>query len=175
MRFPSIAHLIRYMGPIAVLLISAVTVFPESHDDGTSSGSGLYLAAGGGLAASGVVGFVGRGDVGYRFGDVRVAVQGSYTSIARGSMIGIMATGWYDIPSGSTFIPYVGGGLGLVILSSSSFLSATGTILGVQAGVGVNIPLSGALDLQVGYRIMAPFGNPLLLFHHAELGVVYRL
>ena len=211
MHVSSIAHPIRYVGfrsrvsivgTLAILLISPVMGFPESHAESTSN-SGIYVAAGGGAAlytptgAAGSkshFGFVGRGDVGYRFGDVRVAAQGSYASFAlesstvgatkiesRTSIVAIMATGWYDIPAGATIVPYVGGGLGLVIRTATAVvaddaLSASETHLGAQAGLGVNVRLSGALDLQLGYRIMAPFGDPSLqLFHHAEIGVLYRL
>ena len=97
------------------------------------------------------------------------------------SIIGIMATAWYDIPIGAALVPYVGGGLGLVIRSVTAAVgdntqSASETDLGAQGGVGVNVQLSNALDLQLGYRIVAPLGDPSLqLFHSAEIGMVYRL
>ena len=211
MQVSSIAPRIRSIGfrsrtsmiwVVAVLLMAAVTAFPESHDE-TTSDSGIYFAAGAGgalytptgaTAAKSYFGFVGRGDVGYRFGDIRVAAQGSYASFAlesatigaikiesRTSIVSIMATGWYDIPASATLVPYVGGGIGLVFRTATAVVgdderSASQTDLGAQAGVGVNVRLSSALDLQLGYRIMAPFGDPSLqLFHSAEIGVAYRL
>ena len=190
---------------VVVLLMTAMTAFPESHDetDETRSDSGIFLAAGGGGAlftptgagaTKSYFGFVGRADVGYRFADFRVAAQGSFASFAlesstvgdtkiesRMSIIGIMATAWYDIPIGAALVPYVGGGLGLVIRSVTAAVgnntqSASETDLGAQGGVGVNVQLSNVLDLQLGYRFVAPLGDPSLqLFHSAEIGMVYRL
>ena len=207
----SIAQLMKYVGfrsrmsmvgTVVILLASPVIAFPESHRASTS-GPGIYVAAGGGPAlytptgaagGNSRLGFVGRGDVGFRFGDVRVAVRGSYASFALESstagdtnsesrmwMIGIMGTGWYDVPTGATLLPYVGGGLGLVIRTTTTVVGDDGqseseTHLGAQAGLGINVRLSNALDLQLGYRILAPFGDrPLHLFHNVEMGVVYRL
>lgn len=192
---------------LAILLTAAVTASPESHE--SDSGSGIYLAAGGGgvlYTPTGPAadighrlsfGFVGRGEVGYRAGDVRVGAQGSYTmipavsldassSLLTGvkiqiSMIGIMLTGWYDVPTGSALIPYVGGGVGVVLLTATSSrgsikVSANDTTIGAQAGLGVNVRLSSSVDLQVGYRILARRFSPALeMYHHAEAGVVYRL
>ena len=190
------------IGAVTVLLLTTVTAFPENHD-GTTSDSGIYLAAGGGgalytptgaAASKSYLGFVGRGDVGYRFGDLRVAAQGSYSSFTLGSttigdirtesrvsMITVMATGWYDIPIGSTLLPYVGAGLGLVMRTATVVVgdntqSASESDLGAQAGVGISLRLSSSVDLQLGYRILAPFGDPSLqIFHVAEIGAVYRL
>ena len=185
---------------LAILLTAAVTASPESHE--SDSGSGIYLAAGGGgvlytptgrlvdLGQRLSFGFVGRGEVGYRVGDVRVGAQGTYTLIPavrfdesvpltelQYSMIGIMLTGWYDVPTGSALIPYVGGGVGVVLFTASSQgVSVSDTTIGAQAGLGVNVRLSSSVDLQVGYRILARRFSPALeMYHHAEAGVVYRL
>lgn len=213
MQVSTIVHLVRSVGSrskmiatLAILLTAAVTASPESHE--SDSGSGIYLAAGGGgvlYTPTGPAadighrlsfGFVGRGEVGYRAGDVRVGAQGSYTMIPavsldesslltgaklQVSMIGIMLTGWYDIPTGSALIPYVGGGVGVVLLTATSSrgsikVSANDTTIGAQAGLGVNVRLSSSVDLQVGYRILARRFSPALeMYHHAEAGVVYRL
>lgn len=219
MQVSTIVHLVRADGSrsrvsktiatLAILLIAAVTASPESHGE-SASDSGVYLAAGGGgalytptgrAADAGhrlSFGFVGRGEVGYRAGDVRVGAQGSYTLIPsvvldeesvlartdiklQVSMIGIMLTGWYDVPTGSALIPYVGGGVGVVLLTATSSrgstkVSASDTTIGAQAGLGVNVRLSSSVDLQVGYRILARTFSPALeMYHHAEAGVVYRL
>lgn len=187
---------------VVVLLMTAATAFSESHD-GEVSDSGIFLAAGGGgalytptgaAATKSYFGFVGRVDAGYRFADFRVGAQGSFASFAlesgtvgdtkiepRMSIIGIMATAWYDIPIGAALFPYVGGGLGMVIRAVTAAMggaaqSTSETDFGAQAGVGVSVPLSTALDLQLGYRIVAPLGDPSLqLFHNADVGVLYRL
>lgn len=215
MQVSTIVHLVRSDGSrsrvsktiaaFAVLLTAAVTASPESHGE-SDSGSGIYLAAGGGgvlYTPTGALanvqklsfGFVGRAEVGYRVGDVRVGAQGSYTLIPaigieessllssvklRLSMIGIMLTGWYDIPTGSALIPYIGGGVGVVLATATSSLgqqsaSASNTEFGAQAGLGVNVRLSNSADLQVGYRISTRRFSPLELYHHVEAGVVYRL
>ena len=100
---------------------------------------------------------------------------------SRMSIIGIMATAWYDIPIGAALVPYVGVGLGMVIRAVTAAVgddtqSTSDTDIGAQGGVGVNVPLSTDLDLQLGYRIVAPLGDPSLqLFHNADVGVLFRL
>lgn len=199
---PSVAIRASMSCAVVVLLITAVTAFPESYD-GEMPDSGIFVAAGGGGAlftptgtgaTKSYFGFGGRADAGYRFADFRVAAQGSFASFAlesstvgdtkiesRMSIIGIMATAWYDIPIGAALVPYVGGGLGMVIRAVTAAVggdtqSTSDTDIGAQGGVGVSVPLSTALHLQLGYRIVAPLGDPSLqLFHNADVGALYRL
>ena len=96
-------------------------------------------------------------------------------------MIATMAGASYEFTAETTLVPYVGGGLGLVIRTATAVVgdnaqSASDTRLGAQVGIGVGVRLSGALDLQLGWRLVVPFGDPSLqLFQNAELGVIYRL
>ena len=188
---------------VALLLTSALPAASESHE----ADSGLYLSAGGGGAlatpirganADSYFGFVGRVAGGYRLDDVRFGAEGSYKSFTiqsekvgdievsrRASIVGVMATAWYDIPTGSTLGPYVGGGLGVLIETATLTVgsrsdSNTESKFGAQAGLGVNVGLSDELDLQFGYRVTALltdlFGDdPTGLYHTGEIGVLYRL
>lgn len=192
---------VRLIWALVVFLLAGVAAVPDGHQ-GASSDSGPYVAVGGGGALhtptdvpEGIkytppFGFVFRGDVGYRFSDVRVAAEGSYASFAlgeaqsspadsRASILAVMGTIWYDIPTGanSTVVPYVGVGVGLVVITASvGPLSASNTELGAQAGVGANFRVSPSLDVQLGYRALAPLaGSSLQIYHNAELGVLYRL
>ena len=199
---PSVSIRASMTSAVVVLLITAVTAFPDSHD-GEMSDSGIFVAAGGGGAlytptgagaTKSYFGFVGRADAGYRFADFRIAAQGSFAWFAlesgtagdtkiesRMSITGILATAWYDIPIGATLVPYVGGGLGMVIRAVTAAVGgdtqyASETDFGAQGGVGVSVPLSTALTLQFGYRIVAPLGDPSLqLFHNADAGILYLL
>lgn len=187
---------------VVVLLITAATAFSETTTErcrtrrysSPREAGGALFAPTGAEATKSYFGFVGRADAGYRFADFRIAAQGSFASFvlasgtvgdtkieSRSSIIGVKATAWYGIPIGAALVPYVGGGLAMVIRDVTTAVgddtqSASETDFGTQGGVGVNVPLSTALDLRFGYRIVAPLGDPSLqLFHNADVGILYRM
>ncbi len=90
------------------------------------------------------------------------------------SALGLMANGWYDIDTGTRWVPYFGGGLGAARVETG--LGATGTITDLdddevtrhdgrittskdwvfayQIGAGVGYRVSDAAVVQLGYRFL---------------------
>ncbi len=118
----------------------------------------------------------------------------------RASILGLMANGYYDIDTGTKWVPYIGGGLGAarsnLKLSFTSRDLATETmetgsdkdadwVLAYQIGAGVAYPVSDSVMVQLGYRF---FGTSKAKFkweddfitktklqsHKIEIGVRYR-
>ena len=116
------------------------------------------------------------------------------------SALGLMANGWYDIDTGTQWVPYIGGGLGAARVEFG--LGATGTITDLddgevtthdgsittskdwvfayQIGAGVGYRVSDAAVVQLGYRFLGTGeGNfdgtkEKLQIHRVSVGVRYR-
>ncbi|MDX2255879.1 MAG: P44/Msp2 family outer membrane protein [Pseudanabaenaceae cyanobacterium bins.39] len=118
------------------------------------------------------------GAVGYQFQDFRAegellyvkqdfdgssvptaSVTGGYSTVA------LMANGYYDIPTGSGFKPYVGAGLGLAFISGDVGLkdnlgnvgsvSFSGSSFAYQLKAGATYAVTDNLDLGLGFRMFA--------------------
>ena len=116
------------------------------------------------------------------------------------SALGLMANGWYDIDTGTQWVPYFGGGLGAARVETG--LGATGTITDLddsevtrhdgsittskdwvfayQIGAGVGYWVSDAAVVQLGYRFLGTsegdFRGTKARFqiHRISVGVRYR-
>ena len=116
------------------------------------------------------------------------------------SALGLMANGWYDIDTGTQWVPYIGGGLGAARVEFG--LGATGTITDLddgevtthdgsittskdwvfayQIGAGVGYRVSDAAVVQLGYRFLGTGEGDFdgtkekLQIHRVSVGVRYR-
>jgi opacity protein-like surface antigen len=169
-----------FIGGLSLLSSSALAngLYVEGHAGfsipQTSDINGLGIPAELSFDNSGVYG----GAVGYNFGNFRAEGEISYrnadidevrfpsvpltvSSGADISALSFMANGYYDIKTGTAFTPFVGGGLGLAVLSSnnSSSGSVTGndssTVFAWQVGGGLSYALNSKLSLQASYRYFA--------------------
>ena len=141
-------------------------------------------------------GFSLNGAVGYDFGPVRIEGELSWrragldsltfesltlagTSVDLGndevslklkgdvSSLGLMVNAWYDIDTGTKWVPYFGGGLGTARIAlgvdearSGSLLIAASAdysdwVFAYQVGAGVGYAISDNWMLQIGYRYFA--------------------
>lgn len=72
----------------------------------------------------------------------------------------LMANAWYDIDTGTGFMPYLGGGIGMAWLTSDNWQFSGGpnhsnnsdTAFAYQLGAGVNYAFNETLALGLGYR-----------------------
>ena len=116
------------------------------------------------------------------------------------SALGLMANGWYDIDTGTQWVPYIGGGLGAARVEFG--LGATGTITDLddgevtthdgsittskdwvfayQIGAGVGYRVSDTAVVQLGYRFLGTGEGDFdgtkekLQIHRVSVGVRYR-
>ncbi len=86
----------------------------------------------------------------------------------RTSILGLMANGYYDIDTGTKWVPYIGGGLGAAraklkltvssrdVLDPATVETGGGDdarwVLAYQIGAGVAYPVSESVMVQLGYR-----------------------
>lgn len=178
-------------------------------DDGTSFLEGIQLSQPGfsGMSAFDT-GFLLRGSLGRYFDHFRGEVELDYrrndldrvTAFGFGGAAGgdvftgsFMASGYYDFDTGTSWSPYVGGGIGGAKVSLSD-VSAGGmffgddadTVLAYQFRAGIAYRFSEALDGTLGYRYFTtesldfrdPRGGRLRLDvsdqHNFEIGVRLR-
>lgn len=109
------------------------------------------------------------------------------------STAGLMLNGYYDIPTGSNWRPYVGGGIGFANLSYNEV-----TLMGIpavndddyvfayQGKAGIAYSFSSPWDATIGYRYLGtsdadfvdvtgfPFTADGVQLHVVEIGVRYR-
>ncbi|MEM1281373.1 MAG: outer membrane beta-barrel protein [Cyanobacteria bacterium P01_H01_bin.152] len=148
--------------------------------------------------------------VGYRFDNIRAEFEVGYNNNSVDSVSvndietsvdgdidnwKFLLNGYYDIPTNSRFSPYVGGGVGLAIVSAND-VSATVPILGdvdiddsstsflFQFKAGVGYDITDALNTFLGYRLMGIPGQSFevldsdldadtVFIHSLQLGVRY--
>ena len=119
-------------------------------------------------------------------------------------MLGVMANVWYDIDTGSEFMPYLGVGVGVgqVTLDSRShaklggvsirqvFPESSASAFAFQAGAGVGYDVGAGVNVSLGYRLYGTTEAVLpwnaqdtgtdevlkasILLHNIDLGVSYR-
>jgi opacity protein-like surface antigen len=142
------------------LLLVSLTLFGCHSIAHAQEGSGVYLRGdlgwsftnwGDGNA------FVGGGGVGYQFSewfrsDVTVTYAGQYNvgweHGGRLSAVNGLANVYLDIPTGSSFTPYVGGGAGMTWVDQNG--NDSGFAFDLTGGFAVDLSDSFALD--IGYR-----------------------
>ena len=163
-------------------------------------------------------GFVAGGAAGYDFGDFRTGAEFSYQSanfLLKGedkresdekaddnlTVIAVLANGFFDLDTGTPFVPFIGIGVGAVNVSVKLFedtddedadFEGSGWGFGYQANVGVAYEIVDAVALTLGYKFFGTletqvtdagdddgegddmYVKPTLLAHRAELGVRFR-
>ena len=82
----------------------------------------------------------------------------------------VMASAYVDIPTGSRFVPYVGGGIGYTNVNwSANFDNNVRLLVPALAPVPVTLPLNNALN----GRNFSDSGNASLFGYQAKVGVSY--
>ena len=145
--------------------------------------------------------------VGYAFGNIRLEGEVSWSQLGaddvkfkgsnlqvdgdwRGdvSALGLMANGWYDIATGTRWVPYVGGGLGAARVEFGSGLKGTITnpannsvlsfdgsinradawVFAYQVGAGIGYRIDDRAVVQFGYRF---FGTSKTDIHGLKMAI----
>ena len=162
-------------------------------------------------------GFSAGGAAGYDFGDFRTEAEFSFQSANfrhdekidndkddqkaddNLTVMAILANGFFDLDTGTPFVPFIGIGVGAVNLSVKLFsddektkpqFEGSGWGFGYQANVGVAYEIVDAVALTLGYKFFGTletqvtdageddakdeYVKPTLLAHRAELGVRFR-
>ena len=162
-------------------------------------------------------GFSAGGAAGYDFGDFRTEAEFSFQSAnflhadeIKGdkkaddnlTVMAVMANGFFDLDTGTPFVPFIGIGVGAVNLSVKLFdgpddneadFEGSGWGFGYQANVGVAYEIVDAVALTLGYKFFGTletqvtdagadadsetddmYVKPTLMAHRAELGVRFR-
>ena len=160
-------------------------------------------------------GFVAGGAAGYDFGDFRTGAEFSYQSANflhadkidddtkaddNLTVMAILANGFFDLDTGTPFVPFIGIGVGAVNLSvklneseeaPKPHFEGSGWGFGYQANVGVAYEIVDAVALTLGYKFFGTletevtdagdddddddmYVKPSLMAHRAELGVRFR-
>ena len=191
-------------------LITRVELAKDKHAGaGVESGAKAYLHPD--------FGFVAGGAAGYDFGDFRTGAEFSYQSanfLLKGedkresdekaddnlTVMAILANGFFDLDTGTPFVPFIGIGVGAVNVAVKLYPNDTETTatfdgsgwgFGYQANVGVAYEIVDAVALTLGYKFFGTletevtdagdddddddmYVKPSLMAHRAELGVRFR-
>ncbi len=164
----------------------------------TASAQGMYASVFGGVnfthdgefAGVGVdtafaTGYAVGGSIGYDFGDYRLEGELSYRandiddiggldfSPSSITTTALMANAFYDFDTGSPFVPYVGGGLG-VGFSTMELLGIDGDVTGLayQFIIGGGYEMSDTFELTLDYRLFS-MGTPKYGFSGGDLKQEY--
>ena len=168
----------------------------------TESGPGVTgdgeLSFDTGYEVSGAVGYAfgnlrAEGEISYRRVDtdtlrVNSVTLGSFTAVGLGtfavdgsaSALALMGNVWYDIPTGTRWVPFVGGGVGATrvnytadaIGGAPKAIDETDTVFAYQFGAGIAYQVSPRLLVELAYRYFAtsdPEFRPGLFTDHAEI------
>ncbi len=156
-------------------------------------------------------GFSAGGAAGYDFGDFRTEAEFSFQSANflhddeikddkkaddNLTVIAVMANGFFDLDTGTPFVPFIGIGAGAVNLSvklnkdedaTTPQFEGSGWGFAYQANVGVAYEIVDAVALTLGYKFFGTletqvtdpddeevYVKPSLMAHRAELGVRFR-
>lgn len=87
--------------------------------------------------------------------------SGTVTTTGGVGTVYLLGNIWYDFDTGSTFTPYVGGGLGVADIMPNVTLAGIGTVayntsafaLAGQIGAGVKFKVADNVSLDLGYRV----------------------
>ena len=143
-------------------------------------GTGFYVGAGAGINLlqdnnlnidNYDVGPAGNIYGGYDWGSLRADLEvsireNSHDGDNHQTTLGIMVNGYYDFEFGSPFVPYIGGGVGLGVISADfrgrndRFFQDTQTAFAYAGIAGVSYNFSPALAASLEYRYSAPPGRP---------------
>ncbi len=84
------------------------------------------------------------------------------------SALGFMANGWYDFDTGSRWVPFVGGGIGIAIvnLNVESVLGVpvtydeSDTVFAYQGGAGLGYRVNSSSTISLSYRLFGTSSDP---------------
>jgi opacity protein-like surface antigen len=116
-------------------------------------------------------GFGITGAVGYSMGAIRLEGEVSYrendvkgVSGVDVSSLGFMANAWYDFDTGSKWVPFVGGGIGVSQLNLD-YTSAddSKTLFAYQLGAGLGYEVTPKVTVNLSYRLFGT-GDPKFTF-----------
>ena len=156
-------------------------------------------------------GFSAGGSAGYDFGDFRTEAEFSFQSANflhaekidddnkaddNLTVMSMMANGFFDLDTGTPFVPFIGIGAGAVNLAvalnegedaEEPDFEGSGWGFAYQANVGVAYEIIDAVALTLGYKFFGTlqtqvtdpddeeiYLKPTLMAHRAELGVRFR-
>ena len=189
-------------------LITDTTDTPEKDIDGAQKEADWDLD----------FGFSAGGSAGYDFGDFRTEAEFSFQSanFRHGeeidnddedkkaddslTVMAFLANGFFDLDTGTPFVPYIGIGVGAVNLAvaladgdEDPAFEGSGWGFAYQANVGVAYEIIDAVALTLGYKFFGtletqvtdasdddddedndPYVKPTLMSHRLELGVRFR-
>lgn len=111
--------------------------------------------------------------------------SGSADFTGSGSALYLLGNLWYDIDTGTSFTPYIGGGLGIAevmpdVTSLAGTTYSNATAFAAQLGAGVKFQVSDNIALDLGYRAKGVFnttltgsgvGNDLTNAHYVDQSV----
>ena len=113
----------------------------------------------------------------------------------------LLANVWYDLPTGGTVTPYIGGGAGVGWANANLRFSQSDPVEGepgdgygnggmgfaYQLGAGFRVPLSEKLELDAGYRLKgitginfksvdreSPYNGANLISHNFQIGLTFQ-
>ena len=156
-------------------------------------------------------GFGAGGAAGYDFGDFRTEAEFSFQSANfrhdeeidndadkkaddNLTVMSMMANGFFDLDTGTPFVPFIGIGAGAVNLAvklaegdADPTFEGSGWGFGYQANIGVAYEIIDAVALTLGYKFFGTlqtqvtdpddeerYVKPTVMAHRAELGVRFR-
>lgn len=139
-----------------------VTVLPDIHVSGGGILGARDLETDAGFNVGGVVGFKlafglrAEAEISYRQNDLQFTFgrEGDLSTLT------FMGNAWYDFDTGTSWIPYVGGGLGVarVALDERFFgqiVDDSDTVVAWQIGGGVGYEISRGIVVSADYRYLA--------------------
>ena len=102
-----------------------------------------------------------EGELAYRANDFDEVIIGAFGLSApiEGDIevFSIMLNGFYDIPLGGSWIPYIGGGIGVGFVRSdlSTFGIETDPVFAYQVGAGIGYEITPSIIVALDYRFFA--------------------
>jgi len=135
-----------------------LTILPDLTLSQSGFGS-ADLETDAGFVFGGVIGYKwafglrAEGEISYRENDMDniggVPVSGDLSSLT------FMANGWYDFNTGTPWIPYVGGGIGVASVSvDSPGFDESDTVFAYQFGGGIGYEVNTGIVLSADYRFL---------------------
>ncbi|HEY9344488.1 MAG TPA: outer membrane beta-barrel protein [Inquilinus sp.] len=166
------------MRGLAVSAAVTTTLMAATCAQAQVQGTGFYVGAGAGINLlqdnnlnidNYDVGPAGNIYGGYDWGSLRADLEvsireNSHDGDNHQTTLGIMVNGYYDFEFGSPFVPYIGGGIGLGIISADfrgsndQFFQDTQTAFAYAGIAGVSYNFSPALAASLEYRYLGTTG-----------------
>jgi OmpA-OmpF porin, OOP family len=168
-------------GQFGVRAVERETATAPGVDIDTELGNGLYLsgAVGHRLNSDGI-GLRVEGEVAWRGGNLNNFDINNVPAPVTGdgfSALSVMANGYVDFNSGSSFTPYIGAGVGLAriagdIDAGGNAIDDTATAFAVQGIAGVDVSLTDTVSLFADLRYFRAIGATMTLTGTAGAGDV---